>query len=210
MDYIKEFEITKQKIRDVNGQILREDINLPLENKDEAEYYETEFGLKITNELFDFYSQMDGLDFEWERNENGKTLSGFAGIQDIMTLAENENENTLWADWYEKEDIIEIQKHYIFEKIVGTDNYITIKLNTDLTYQLFYVAEGSVNFGGSKKLPEIPLTIEEYFLVLCSCYFSFDIRHHLHKKEFYSNPTEVVPKLKELEAIFGKIELPKT
>jgi len=209
MNYTKVFENTKQRIITAGGNILREDINLPLESVDESKYYETEFELKITNDLFGFYSKMDGLDFEWELIKNGNTLSGFAYIQDIMTLAENKTENNLWVDWYEKEDIVEIQKHYIFEKFIGSDYYITIKLNDDLTYQLFYVGEGSVNFGGSKKLPIIPLTIEQYFLVLNACYFSLDVRHHLHKQEFYTNPIEVVPKLKELENVFGEIKLPK-
>jgi len=209
MDYIKIFENTKQKILNAGGEILREDINLPLEDIDESKYYESEFGLKITDNLFKFYNKMDGLDFEWQLTKDGIFLNGFACIQDIMTLAENKTENNLWVDWYEKEDIVEIQKHYIFEKIIGSDYYITIKYNEDSTYKLFYVAEGSINFGGSKKLPEIPLTIEQYFLVLNSCYFSLDIRHHLHKQTFYTNPIDVVPKLKELEAVFGKIKLPE-
>lgn len=141
--------------------------------------------------------------------KDGNTIGGVAYIQDIMSLAKNKTENYLWVDWYEKEDIIEIQKHHIFEKIIGSDYYITIKFSEDQTYKLFYVSESAVNFGGSKNLPEIPLTIEQYFLILNACYFSLDIRHHLHKQEFYNNPLDIVPKLKELEAVFGKIKLPK-
>ena len=209
MNYTEIFENTKQKILGAGGRILREDINLPLDSVDESKYYETEYGLKVTNDLFKFYSKMDGLDFEWELANKGSTLRGFAYIQDITTLAENKTENALWVDWYEKEDIEEIKNHNIFERIIGADYYITIKFNDDHSYKLFYVAEGSVNYGGSKKLPEIPLTIEQYFLVLNACYFSEDIRHHLHKKEFYANPLKIIPKLKELEDVFGKIKLPQ-
>ena len=108
MDYIKIFENTKQKILNAGGEILREDINLPLEDIDESKYYESEFGLKITDNLFKFYNKMDGLDFEWQLTKDGIFLNGFACIQDIMTLAENKTENNLWVDWYEKEDIVEI------------------------------------------------------------------------------------------------------
>ena len=99
MNYIEVFENTKQKILNAGGEIIREDINLPLDSFDESKYYETEFGLKLTKDLFDFYSKMDGLDFEWQLTTDKSTLNGFACIQDIMTLAENITENNLWADW---------------------------------------------------------------------------------------------------------------
>lgn len=64
MDYIEIFEKTKQRILKAGGKILSEDINLPIENVEEAKYYETQCGLKITEDLFSFYNKMDGLDFE--------------------------------------------------------------------------------------------------------------------------------------------------
>ena len=196
------FENTKKKIESKRATITIDDSNLPL-SKDEFDYYKTEHNLNINDEVFNFYAKYDGIEFDWRMEDDD--VSGFINIHSFDEMIDNDTEGKLWVNWYEEEDIEEIKKHRIFETIVGTDYYITIKFEADGTYKLFYVPEGAVNNGGSRTLQEIPLTIEEYLDIISKYYFVYEIRHHLHKKEFYDNPKKFLKDLDKLEKIFGEV-----
>ena len=74
---------------------------------------------------------------------------------------------------------------------------------------MYYVAEGVVNNGGSKILPEIPLTISQYFNVI-NTYLGFsNIRYHLHKKDFYEKPFEVLPELEVMKELIPNFRPPQ-
>lgn len=207
MDYLNIFEETKTRLLNVKSKITKEETELIL-TKEELSYHEDINGLKISNELFKFYNNLNGLEFEWNIKTDALSFSGFINIHSFEEMIENKTENKLWVDWYEEEDIIEIQKHRIFETLVGTDYYITIKLNERGGYKLYYVPEGSVNHGGSKKLREIPLKIDQYFKVINAYFGIHIIRHHLHEEKFYIHPYDVVPKIRQLVKIFPDFEPP--
>jgi len=199
-----QFENTKKIIESKGATIRLDDTNIPI-SREMIDYYGKEHNVKILDEVFNFYHNLNGVEYDWELES--EQVSGFINIHSFGEMIENQTEGKLWEDWYEKEDIEEIKKHRIFETIIGTDYYITIKLEEDGTYKLFYVPEGSVSNGGSKTLQEIPLTIEQYLNVISKFYFSHEVRHHLHKKEFYINPNKVLKNITQLETIFGEINL---
>jgi len=196
------FENTKKIIESKGATISIDDTNIPL-TKDEFDYYKTEYNLNINEDIFNFYAEYDGIEYDWQMDDN--EVSGFINIHSFGEMIENETEGKLWVDWYDEKDIEEIKKHRIFETIVGSDYYITIKFEENGGYKLFYVPEGSVNNGGSKTLQEIPLTIEQYLNVISKYYFSYEIRHQLHKKEFYENPKKCIKNRDKLEKVFGEI-----
>jgi len=197
-------ENTKKIIESKGATINIDDTNIVL-LKDEFEYYQKEYNVKVSNEVFEFYNKMNGIEFDWKMEK--EQVSGFINIHSYGEMIENETEGKLWVDWYEEDDIEEIKKHRIFETIVGADDYITIKFDTDGNYKLYYVPEGSVNHGGSKKSEEIPLTIEQYLDIISKYYFSYEIRHHLHKKEFYQTPNKFIKNISKFERVFGEINL---
>ena len=201
---IKKIDSTKEIIVSKGAKIRLDDTNIVI-TRGMLEYYEEEFKVKISDEVFDFYSKMNGIEYDWELEK--EQLNGFINIHSFGEMIENETEGKLWVDWYEEDDIEEIKKHRIFETIIGADYYITIKFDADGSYKLYYVPEGSVNHGGSKKLDEIPLTIEQYLNVISTFYFCYEIRHHLHKKELYENPKSVLKNLEKFEIVFGEIKL---
>jgi hypothetical protein len=201
INYTTIFEEMKQKLTDIGAEINRNETELILED-DELPYLEEEFKTKINSDIFKFYNNLNGLEFDWSLKTTDLLITGFINIHSFYDLMMNSTEHKLWADWYEREDIQEIKKHRILETIVGTDYYITIKIDpTNGDYKLYYVPEGSVNHGGSKKLKEIPLKINQYFEVITSYFGIHMIRHHLHEEKFYTNPFDVVPELKLLEKL---------
>lgn len=206
MEYVKTFEATKQALLDLGATINKADTELVL-TKEELPYYE-ESG-RFEGDCFDFYSNLNGLDFDWSLQTDRHAISGFINILSFEEMIEKRTEHQLWSDWYEKDDLLEIKKHHIFEKIVGTDYYVTLRFDRDLTYKLFYVPEGSVNHGGSKKLSEIPLTISQYFAVVAGWFGVPAIRHHLHHERFYTHPFDMVPELSLLEALIPNFQPPQ-
>ncbi|HHG83362.1 MAG TPA: hypothetical protein ENJ82_01330, partial [Bacteroidetes bacterium] len=170
MDYLLQIETFKQEIIGLGAKIKHEDTQMTV-TREELPYLEADAQQKIGEEVFSFYNKLNGFEFDYELSA-GKTLfRGFAHLHSLEEILENNTENRLWVDWYEAADIAEIKTHHIFESITGTDYYITIKFDVDGNYRLFYVAEGAVNHGGSKSLPQIPLTIAQYFQVISAYKF---------------------------------------
>ncbi len=207
MDYKDRFNKTKQALIKRGAVIHREDSNINF-LREELEYYEKEYNINVGEDIFKFYNAFDGIELDWSLKTERVLLTGFFNIHSFGEMTENNTEGKLWVDWYEESDIKEIKKHRIFETIIGSDYYITIKFFND-GYKLYYVPEGSVNNGGSKKLQEIPLTISQYFEVINSYFGIYMIRHHLHDRNFYEKPFEVMPELKILKEIFPEFKIPK-
>lgn len=207
MDYTSLFNQMKSRLSSVNATILKEDKELNF-TANERNYYFGESGFSIPTDLFQLYTEFNGLEFLWEFEKDGEIFNGFFSIENFYDLYYNSNEGKLWQDWYDEEDIVEMKKHRIFETIHGSDYYITIKFEENDQYKLFYVPEGAVSFRGSNSIAEIPLKIEQYVKMTTSCFGIYSLRHHLHKEEFYKNPFDVVPELKTLEKLFPDFEFP--
>jgi hypothetical protein len=191
------FEETKKKLLNAHATISREEMEVAF-TAGEREYYENDEGFAIPDDLFDLYAELNGLEFRWSISDENGELAGFFHIHHFLDVMDNETEDKLWADWYEGEDIAAIKKHRIFETIHGSDNYITIKIEADKSYSLYYVQEGCVNFGGSKELSKIPLTIEQYMKVIMRYFGLYSVRHHLHKEDFYTDPKKYIPEYDQL------------
>jgi len=207
MDYKETINKTKQKLITCEAKIHRDDTNIII-TKEMLQYYEEDYKISVNKDVFKFYNSLNGIELDWSLKTKTSLLTGFFNIHSFSEMIENDTEGKLWEEWYEESDIKEIKKHRIFETIVGTDYYITIKFLKN-KYKLYYVPEGSVNNGGSKKLQEIPLTISQYFKIINSCFGIHMIRHHLHEIKFYENPFQVIPELKALKDIFPEFKIPK-
>jgi hypothetical protein len=208
MNYLKAFEEMKQKLITIGAEINKSETELIL-TEDELPYLENEYKTKINNDVFKFYNNLNGIEFDWSLKRNDFLLTGFINIHSFYDLIMNSTENKLWANFYENDDIQEIKKHRILETIIGTDYYITIKIDPiNGDYKLYYVPEGAVNNGGSKKLKEIPLKIDQYFEVITRYFGIHMIRHHLHEEKFYTHPFDVIPELKLLEKIIPDFKPP--
>lgn len=207
MDFKEQLESTKAYLKSKGATIVYDETE-PILTEGEIPYLEEEYGVKINDEVFNFYHSLNGAELEWIAEVNGDKIGGFMSLLSFIGVLEEDTEGKLWVDWYNREDIDEIKTHYIFEFIPGTDYYITIKFDENGGYKLYYVAEGMVNNGGAKRLPEIPLTIEQYFKVI-NAYLGFPtIRYHLHKKEFYEKPFEVAPELNILKEFIPDFKPP--
>lgn len=208
MNHLARFNALKDQLVEAGAHVRYHETELEL-TRGEIPYLEKESGIKVTEEVFDFYHTLNGADLSWNMTVKGQSLSGFMSIQSYIGVLRERIKGRLWVDWYESEDIERIKAHKIFEFIEGTDYYITIRFEKDGSYKLYYVAEGAVNHGGSKNLPEIPLSIAQYFQVIAGYYGFPTIRYHLHKEEFYTRPFEVVPELIVLKEIFPGFNPPK-
>lgn len=207
MDYLKQFNELKQRLNDAGANITYESTE-PIVTEGEVPYLEEEYGFKLRDDVFQFYNNLNGAELDWNIQYKNQQINGFMNMPSLIDILDTDTEGKLWVDWYNKDDIEEVQQHKIFEYITGTDYYITIRFDENGNYKLFYIAEGAVNHGGSKRLPEIPLNIEQYFKVITTYYGFSNIRYHLHKDEFYSKPFDVLPELKVLEEIFPGFKPP--
>lgn len=208
MDYLQQYNEMKQRLRDV-GANINYDATEPIVTLGEIPYLEEEYGIKLKDDVVKFYNNLNGAELDWYIEYKNQRVNGFINMLSLLGIFEENTEGKLWVDWYNKEDIHEIKRHRIFEYITGTDYYVTIRFDENGYYKLFYVAEGAVNHGGSKRLPEIPLTIEQYFKAVRAYYGFSTLRYHLHKDEFYSKPFDVLPELKILEDLIPDFEPPE-
>ncbi|SEC20927.1 hypothetical protein SAMN04489761_2381 [Tenacibaculum sp. MAR_2009_124] len=207
MNYLNEFTNVQKRLHEIGANILYAETEAILTDG-ELPYLEEEYGVKIIDEVFQFYNTLNGAELEWSLTLKETKIHGYMSLQSFIGILDEETEGKLWVDWYHKDDVEEIKQHYIFEFIPGADYYITIKFDKKGGYKLYYVAEGAVNNGGSKNLPEIPLTISQYFKVV-STYLGFsNIRYHLHKKEFYEKPFEVLPELEIIKELIPDFQPP--
>ncbi|MGV3611299.1 MAG: hypothetical protein ACO1N0_10145 [Fluviicola sp.] len=206
MDYKSLFLETKERL-------IRSQAIIDLDETEVAitagvrEYYENEERLPIPDDLYELLSTLNGLEFRWS-DPAQKNLGGYFNFHHVEEFSENDTENKLWADWYEAEDIEEIKTHRIFETFHGSDDYVTINIEADKSYALYYVPEGSVNFGGSKKLNRIPLTIEQYVRIVMGYLGVYSVRHHLHKPDFYANPQKYIPEYEQIQQLIPGFEPP--
>lgn len=208
MNYLAFFEETKQKLIAAGAKITREETELEL-TRGELEYLEPDFNIQVSDELFELYSQLNGLEFWWEYQGDGFALSGYINLHCFEDLIERENEDKLWADWYEEEDLTEMKQHYLFETLHGTDNYVTLRMDEQFNHKMHFAAEGMTNHGGAKKLPEIPLSLENYFRVTMGYFGLSNLRYHLHKPGFYKEPLGTVPELHLLSKMMPEFEAPE-
>ncbi|MFD0861695.1 hypothetical protein ACFQ1M_05720 [Sungkyunkwania multivorans] len=208
MNYTELFNGTKDRLKKANAKFESEETELAF-TLGERTHYEKEFDFRIPDDLFDLYSSYNGLEFNWSIQDNGEVVAGYFAFSHFLDLLDNDSEGKLWVDWYEPNDIEEIKAHRIFETLIGSDYYVTIKIEPDGAYQLFYVPEGSVNHGGSKKLSKIPLTIDEYFKAITGYYGVYSIRHNLHKQEFYEDASKFIPEMERLRRLIPDFQQPK-
>jgi hypothetical protein len=173
------------------------------------DYYRDDEDFYVPDDLFGLFESFDGLDLRWTLKNEGQNLSGFFQFAAIEDMLENKTENKLYADWYQPEDIAEIKKHRILEMLNGTDCYVTIVFNKGNDYTLYYVPDDGVNFGGSKMLAKIPLTIEQYVQIVFGYYGVYSVRHHLHKPEFYQDPQSFIPEYALLKLAFPDFDPPQ-
>jgi hypothetical protein len=187
----------KNNIEESKGEILSEEFG-PEFTEDEREYYKNEENFEISDDWFEFFNSADGIELRWKFDTESSELAGYFQFTDFISFHEDNNENKLWCDWYEKEDIEEMKKHKIVERLHGNDAYITVKFE-DENYNLYFVDGDSINFGGSKELPKLPLKIAEYVKIVTDYYGVYSLRYHLHKEDFYQNPEKYVTEYGMLE-----------
>lgn len=208
MNYRDRFNKMRTELLAVGTDIANEDTGVGI-TAGMRKYYRDDEGFSVPDDVFDLYESFDGLEMFWLLENEGNNLDGFFGINCWKNLLENKIENELYADWYGSDDITEIEKHRIFESINGADAYVTIVFDEGNDYQLYCMPEGSVNFGGSKMLTKIPLTIDQYIEIIFGYYGSYSVRHHLHKPEFYENPAIFIPQYALLQQRFPHFNPPK-
>ena len=207
MKYVELIQKFRENLLNINAEIITDETNVIVE-KNEVEYYEGEHNIIINSELFNFYNTINGIQFNWKKRQDDLSFYGYLNFGCFEDIIERETEDRLWVDWYQKEDIKEIKTHFLLEHILGTDSYVTMKIDDKGDYKLYYVPEGGVDFGGSKNLAEIPLSFEQYFYVVINYYGLDGLRSHLHKDEFYTKPFDVYPQLRKLEKIFPDFQIP--
>ncbi|HAS42581.1 MAG TPA: hypothetical protein DCS93_19025 [Microscillaceae bacterium] len=202
------FDSMVQKLETAGATILKNETD-PILTAGELKIREESFQTTFPDWVLKLYGEQNGLLRRWELKQNDISLSGFINLYSFerMYIYSHEKQQ-LWEDWYKEEDIERIKKHCILEQILGDDSYITVKFLPENKYELYYVGEDYVNDGGSEDLPKIPLTIEQYIKVITGYYGVYGICHHLYKDEFYKNPFDVYPKLRELEQMFPDFEPP--
>jgi hypothetical protein len=86
---------------------------------------------------------------------------------------------------------------------------VTIVFDKGNDYTLYYVPDDGVNFGGSKMLAKIPLTIEQYVQIVFGYYGVYSVRHHLHKPEFYQDPQSFISEYALLKLTFPDFDPPQ-
>lgn len=177
-------------IKESGGKILSEDMGLEF-TQGEREYFESEENFSLTDEWFDFFKSVDGIQLLWKLDKDETETFGCFLLTDFGRFQENDTENKLWCDWYEEDDIAEMKKHRIVERLHGDDAYITVKFDGD-QYNLYFVDGDLINFGGSKELPKLPLTITQYVKIITAYFGVYSLRYHLHKEDFYSNPKKYI------------------
>lgn len=197
MNNRQRFDEITENIKASGGKILAEDIGLEF-TQGEREYVESEEDFLLTDEWFDFFKSADGIELRWELDKAEVKTAGYFLLTDCMSFMENHTENKLWCDWYEEEDIIEMKKHRIVERLHADDAYITVKFD-DGGYSLYFVDGNAINFGGSKELPKLLLTITEYVKIIADYFGVYSLRYHLHKGDFYTNPKKYIPEYDSLE-----------
>lgn len=208
MDYSTLYDQLKTNLTTAGATIGYEDPGMKM-TVAQRDYFRNDEDFDVPDDLFAFYEHYDGLSMRWNA-ENEQSTGGFFNIGQFLDLQENRSENKLWADWYQPRDIARIKKHRILEMIHGMDYYVTIKFDAlSNDYQLYYVAEGSVDHGGSEDLPKIPLTLGQYFAVIFGYYGAYSVRHQLHKPEFYENPRQLIPEYEWLEKNIPDFNPPK-
>ena len=86
MNYTKMFENTKQKLISNGAKIHREDTELVL-TKEELPYYAD--GEKIKGDLFEFYNDLNGIEFDWSLQTTDYLLTGFINIHSFEEMIEH-------------------------------------------------------------------------------------------------------------------------
>lgn len=200
------FDSMLRKLEKAGARILKNETD-PVLTEGELKIREESFQMTFPDWVLKLYGEQNGLFRRWELKDTSISLSGFINLYSFekMYIYSHEKQQ-LWEDWYEEEDIKRIKQHRVLEQIYGDDAYITIKFLPNQKYKLYYVGEGYVNDGESENLPQIPLTIEQYIEVVTRYFGLYGIRHHLYKEEFYKNPFDVYPKLRDLEKMFPDFE----
>jgi hypothetical protein len=210
MNYKELFQTTKDQLTSAGAQLLREDHQSNL-TEGERTYYTEDENFSMPDDWYDLFSTINGLEFNWNipAKEADQGLAGFFRFPDIGNFIANKTEDKLWVDWYEKEDIEEMKKHHILEMIEGNDAYITVKFGEDGSYKLYFADGENINHGGSKELPEIPLTLKQYMEVVAGYYGVYPVRYHLHKKDFYTQPEKYISEYESLKQLIPGFDPPK-
>ena len=192
MNYQQLLQSMRNELIQAHAEISIDESELIL-TEGERKYYERDNGFYMPDDWFELFNALNGLELRWQIPGAHPSLTGFFQIHHFQRFLENDSEDRLWVDWYEQEDINEIKKHRVLESIDGDDAYITVKFEEDGKYNLYYVPEGAVNFGGSKELSRIPLDLSQYVQLVAGYFGVYSVRRHLHQEEFYRNPSKCIP-----------------